>query len=157
MVWLGSSLLLLPFFFFFFFFVFSPQTLVSSQFFLSIWISLDLPPPPSLPHMPATAGAYPLVEPAHGFYLAWTFNHNNILCIQIFTFKLEKVHGPPGPQLEISSKEGWKEHTLFGQKHTLLGSGVSRALTKKIYTLLFLHCQNPLAKNGTARSSAAKT
>ena len=90
------------------------------------------------------------MEPAHGFYLAWTFNHNNILCIQIFTFKLEKVHGPPGPQLEISSKEGWKEHTLFGQKHTLLGSGVSRALTKKIYTLLFLHSQNPLAKNGTA-------
>ena len=71
--------------------------------------------------------------------------------ISIFTLMLEKVYGPAGPQLEISSKEAWKNYTLFGQKHTLLGSGVSRALTKKIYNLLFLHCQNPLAENGTAR------
>jgi hypothetical protein len=32
-----------------------------------------------------------------------------------------KVYGPPGVQLEISSKEVWKKHTLFGQKHTQIG------------------------------------
>jgi hypothetical protein len=36
---------------------------------------------------------------------------------------------------EISSKEGWKKHTLFGRSY----GGVPRALTKKIYPVLFLH------------------
>jgi hypothetical protein len=48
-----------------------------------------------------------------------------------------KVYGPPGVQPEISSKEVWKKHTLFGRKHTLFGrqeggGGVARALIKKI-------------------------
>jgi len=52
-------------------------------------------------------------------------------------WKLEKVYGPPGAQPEISSKEGWEKHTIFGQKHTLFGrqeggGAVARALTKKI-------------------------
>ena len=38
-----------------------------------------------------------------------------------FLLKPEKVHSPPGAELEISSKEGWKKHTLFGWKHTLFG------------------------------------
>ena len=28
---------------------------------------------------------------------------------------MEKIQGPPGPQLEISSKEAWKKHTLLGR------------------------------------------
>jgi len=33
-----------------------------------------------------------------------------------FLLKLKKVHSPPGAQLEISSKKGWKKHTLFGRQ-----------------------------------------
>ena len=31
-----------------------------------------------------------------------------------FTLELEEIQGPPGPQLQISSKEAWKKHTFFG-------------------------------------------
>jgi len=33
----------------------------------------------------------------------------------IFILEPEKVHSSPGAQLEISSKVGWKKHTLFGR------------------------------------------
>jgi len=36
-------------------------------------------------------------------------------------WKLERVYSPPGAQPEISSKEGWEKHTIFGRKHTLFG------------------------------------
>jgi len=62
----------------------------------------------------------------------------------------EKIHDPPGVQLEISSKEAWKKHTFFGQKHALFGRQVGgwrvlRALTKKIYPVLFLKYLGPLS------------
>ena len=31
-----------------------------------------------------------------------------------FTLELEEIQGPPGPQLQIYSKEAWKKHTFFG-------------------------------------------
>ena len=53
-----------------------------------------------------------------------------------FTLELEEIQGPPGPQLQISSKEAWKKHTFFGWKHTLFGrweggGGPSKSLNQK--------------------------
>jgi len=67
--------------------------------------------------------------------------------------KPEKVHGPPGAQPEISSKEAWKKHMYFFWTKTYLiwkavGGGrylLLRALTKKIYPVLFLKYLGSLA------------
>ena len=80
--------------------------------------------------------------------ISW-FGHLTIITY-LFILILEKVYGPAGPQLEISSKEAWKDYTLFGQKHTF-GSGVPRALTKKINPLLFLHSRLHLPEMGPPR------
>ena len=91
-----------------------------------------------------------LSEPAHDFSLLGhlIMIYSNTLCIQIFILELEKIQGPPEPQLEISSKEAQKKHTFFEWRHTLFGRwggwGVLRALTKKTYPMLFLHSWGPL-------------
>jgi len=68
-----------------------------------------------------------------------------------FILKAEMVHSPPGAQPEVSSKEGWKKHTLFGWKHTLFGrrGGNPRALTKKIYPGLFSTSRGSLVSHGS--------
>ena len=54
--------------------------------------------------------------------------HSHILCIQIFTLEVENlIQGPPGPQLKISSKEGWKKTYHIWK----VRGGVLRVLTKK--------------------------
>ena len=64
-------------------------------------------------------------------------------CVLYLFLESEKVHGSPGAQLEISSKVRWKKHTFFGRWEC---GGILRALTKKIYPVLFLHSGTPLGQ-----------
>ena len=67
-----------------------------------------------------------------------------------FTLELEEIQGPPGSQLQISSKEVRKKTYLFWMKTYLIwkvrGGGLVRGLTKKTYPVLFLQSRGPLGR-----------
>jgi hypothetical protein len=55
-------------------------------------------------------------------------------CVFKYVRLIFKAEKGSWPTTEISSKEGWKKHTLFGQKRTLFGmweGGGSESLNEK--------------------------